>query len=82
MEVGTRGGKFSARSDEMGVEAFQKDHHFELNYAKKGVFYPPKAGLPPLIGGLRYHLSVRIPGKGTPFELNYTEKGRTLPSQK
>jgi hypothetical protein len=29
----------------------QKEDHFELNYAKKGVLLPPKGGLPPLIGG-------------------------------
>jgi hypothetical protein len=35
----------------MSIRAFQREDHFELNYAKKGALLPPKAGLPPLIGG-------------------------------
>jgi hypothetical protein len=35
----------------MSIRASQGIVYFELNYAKKGVLYPPKAGLPPLIGG-------------------------------
>jgi hypothetical protein len=35
----------------MSFRASQKGYPFELNYAKKGVLLPPKAGLPPLIEG-------------------------------
>jgi hypothetical protein len=37
----------------MNIQVSQGIVYFELNYAKKGVLYPPKAGLPPLIGGSR-----------------------------
>jgi hypothetical protein len=51
IEIRETGPKSSARSDEKKIHAFQKEGHFELNYAEKGVFYPSKAVLPPLIGG-------------------------------
>jgi hypothetical protein len=35
----------------MSIHPLQKEGHFELNYAKKGVLLPPKGDLPPLIGG-------------------------------
>jgi hypothetical protein len=60
--------KSSARSDEMGIYTFHKEVHFELNYAKKGVFYPPKAGLPPLIGG----------SSVVPFLYEFLKKGPIL----
>jgi hypothetical protein len=46
-----KGGKSSARSDEMVFLLPFSRAHFVLNCAKKGVLLPPKAGLPPLIGG-------------------------------
>jgi hypothetical protein len=51
MEICEKGNKFSARSDEMEIRTFPREVHFEPNCARKGVFFPPKAGLPPLIGG-------------------------------
>jgi hypothetical protein len=50
-DIREKGTKSSARSDEMNIHTFQKGGLSELNYAKKGAFSPPKAGLPPLIGG-------------------------------
>jgi hypothetical protein len=35
----------------MSMWSLQKEYHFVLNYAKKGVLLPPKGDLPPLIGG-------------------------------
>jgi hypothetical protein len=40
----------------MNIQTSQNNVHFELNYAKKGALYPPKAGLPPLIGGSPFAL--------------------------
>jgi hypothetical protein len=35
----------------MGIRTLQRECRSELDYAKKGVLFPPKAGLPPLIRG-------------------------------
>jgi hypothetical protein len=35
----------------MGMCPLQREVHFELNCAKKGVLLPPKGDLPPLIDG-------------------------------
>jgi hypothetical protein len=50
----------------MGIRAFQKEAHFELNYAKKGALSPPKGDLPPLIvGPLFVAFLCKIPKKGS-----------------
>jgi hypothetical protein len=68
MEIHEKGTKSSARSDEMDIQTFYNNVHFELNYAKKGALYPPKADLPPLIEGSLF----------APFLYELSKKGSVL----
>jgi hypothetical protein len=63
----------------MSIQVFQIVVHFELNCAKKRAFYPPKAGLPPLIGGPCIAFFCTNSLKGAYSELNYVKKGVLLP---
>jgi hypothetical protein len=51
-----------------------KELYFELNYSKKGVLFPPKVGLPPLMEGSPFADSLYKLFKRGLFWTNYRQK--------